>query len=656
MDLGFNNRNNNGDLLNSIIKVIPKLSIILTSFQGCLVVFISIIAILTPMMLMDGVISAVEETVDEIADTTSDIAERALNFFTFHGWNTNEESFHKELKDEYESYKEDGIILDTRLIMSIVFYDEPADDTEDYSCEVEESSSDSEEEEIKKFRSCVSGKEDDYAQYRDEVHELIGGMVENGSLKSEEDFNAWLKENFIEDKLKSLNYTIPDDETQKDKLFNEFIDNVYTKKTLYEELLDEDSGQCTYTQNPDSGSRQKVRTTVYSSHDDGYSLGGTLGDIRNYFKKGYVYLNDEGYYMWKGGNKSSKGKVYGETGTDYLIVAVSTKAKDVIGKNVTVGKCKVRVNELDDIPYFSYGDTFTMQLTTDKGKTYKTYNSIALDTCGACMVYSPSYPCISKMEGSKLKETNNTKIDVYVDKTSSQYKHPADYGYYMSGNSSGVCMGTIDLGALVPGNKGTKTLNKPIKEIIGEAGIQELNNQIKANVEKYGKGTGNAAAAAAITLINGLKQKGYHLPYLYGGGHNSGEPANGIDLKWGRNDYQTDEKGRSLYSYDCSGFVSWALYQAGCPKTSSTTSSMISGKPVKRIKNIKDAKPGDIVNDPGSHVVMVVQNNGGDITFAESTTKGIIFTKPGSGFEGSRDISGYDIWDMSEYYKQYCQH
>lgn len=638
-------------------------------FNGCscfgclllpLIILCAIMALMTPMMAIDKIISdignAVEETVENIGDTVEeavenigDTWEKFTNFITLHGWNSDEESFHKELRDEYETYKEKGIILDTRLIQSILFYDSAVDEDEDYSCDLPEDADEGD------FASCIPGQGDyDYGQLRDEVHDLVDGMFDGNALKSEEDFNEWLKDNFIEDKLDSLGYTIPEDDTAKERMFDEFIDVVYQKKGLYEELLGEEENnfQCTLTQTPNGDSKQKARYTVYSDGPDaGRSLGAT-GNIDKYMKEGIIYINDKGYYMWKGGSKGRNGNVYGSPGTDYLIVAASTKAKDVLGKYSKT--CKTTFKVFDDIRYFAYGDTFTVQVTTDKGKTYDTYNSIVLDTCGACMLWSNSVDSPCTRPKSLVKETNNLKIDIYVHK-GDNYQRPGDIGYFLDGTSSNVCVGTIDLGVLEPGTSKTKSLNKPIAEVLGNQGIQELNQQIRSNVQKYGKGTGNAVAAAAITLINGLKQKGYHLPYFFGGGHNLGI-AEGVDQRWGSPStidsswfaYNAGH-GRYIYSYDCSGFVNWSMYQAGCPRSTAQTSSIVSGKPVKKRKNINEAQPGDILNDLGSHVMLVVQNNGGKVTLAESTTSGIQFSEP-----TAKKIAGYDIIDMSEYYKQYC--
>lgn len=635
------------------VKQVGKMLPIFTSCLGCLVVpliiIVGIISLMLPMAAADAFVDYVTGTAEDFVDKVETGWEKFTNAITGHGWNTDEESFHKELRDEYEFYKERGIIIDTRLVMSIVFYDEAIDENEDYSCDLPEDADPDE------YTSCVPGQKDyDYGALRDEVHELIPGMVEDQTLKSEEEYKKWLKENFVEDKLESLGYDIPSNEASKEKMFDDFIEFVYQKKSLYEELIGETGeNQCTLTENPDQGSKTKARYTTYSDGADaGTSLGAT-GDIGEYKKKGIIYINEKGYYMWKGGNKGRSGNVYGQEGTDYLIVAASVKAKDVLGRYSKT--CKATFKLLDDMRYFSYGDTFTVQLTTDKGKTYESYNAIVLDTCGACMLWSTSVDSPCNRPKSLIPETNGLKIDIYV--RESGFTKPGDVGYFMDGTSSNVCIGTIDLGVLEPGVKGTKSLNKPIEEALGSQGITELNQQINANVTKYGRGTGNGVAAAAITLINGLKQKGYHLPYYFGGGHAQGITT-GVDQKWGYPASKYDSgyvrsnasKGRTIYSYDCSAFVSWAMHNGGCPNKVYSTSSIAHSNLMKKRKNISEAQPGDLLNKAGSHVMLVVQNNGGKVTLAESTTTGIQFSEA-----VGKKISGYEIWDMSEYYKKTCQ-
>lgn len=209
-------------------------------------------ALSTPMMMADkvvqfaeGVAESVDETFESVKDTVSDATDalgefgnKLWNFACLRGWVSDEESFNNALKDEYEKYKKKGITLDIRLIQAIVFYDAGVDENEEYDCEIPEDADPNSEE----FQECIPGvgnADYDYAQLRSEVHELADSMVEDGALKDEEEFQEWLKDNFIEDKLKSLDYSIPSSPTAKEKVFDDFIRTVYEKKGLYEEALGE---------------------------------------------------------------------------------------------------------------------------------------------------------------------------------------------------------------------------------------------------------------------------------------------------------------------------------------------------------------------------------------------------------------------------------
>lgn len=666
MSFGFNNSNKSStSFVTGIISGFTKFfqigGCLINAFYIGLIVVLFIFFVSIPMQAGDIAIDFSKKVADTVGDFFSgfgELGEQISNFLCFDSLESGDENFVKTLRDEYEKYKEEGVIIDTRLIQAIVFYNDTVLENENYNCSVSsesESDSDSDSKEFKECQAELGTKEYNNALLRMEIHILAGAMVKDGVLVEEEEYKKWLKEEFVEEKLKSLGYEIPSGEGARERMLDDFVETVYRNKELYEELLgEEENDQCVTTESPDEGSKLKARYTVFSDGADaGTSLGAT-GDIGTYMKKGIIYINSKGYYMWKGGNKGRNGNVYGVDGQDYLIVATSINSADLMG--VYSKTCKTTFRYLDDIRYFKYGDTFTIQVTTNGGSTYESYNAIVLDACGACMLWSTSVssPCTQPV--SLVKETNNLKIDIYVHK-GDNYVKPGDIGYFMDGTNSNVCIGTIDLGALEFGVKGTKSLNKPIEEVIGTQGVNELNQQIRSNVDKYGRGTGNGVAAAAITLINGLKQQGYHLPYYFGGGHAQGITS-GVDQKWGYPASKYDSsyvssnasRGRTIYSYDCSAFVSWSMHNGGCPNKVYSTANIARDSSLKKLSNIEDAKPGDILNDAGSHVMLVVQNNGGKVTLAESTVSGIQFSEA-----VGKKISGYEIWDMSGYYKKYCQ-
>lgn len=404
---------------------------------------------------------------------------------------------------------------------------------------------------------------------------------------------------------------------------------------------------CTYTSNPNSATKKKARFTTYT----GTSLGGSIGSIDKYIREGTIYY-ENGYAMWKGGTKSKlNGKVYGEPGTDYMIVAMATKY--LFGQNSGNGYAW---QEFPNIAYFEYGDTFTIEISFDGGSNYTPYNAIVLDSCGACMewslsatgVYSPN--STNQNELNRCKESEGYKIDLF--RREQNVKAKADMGFFIEGNSSNICVGEVDLGNLVTGINDTKLLQgKTMSDLYGGTeGVKQLSNQISQNVKQYGEGTGKGVAAAAITLINSLKEKGYRLPYYWAGGH--GSIISGAKATWGQKTNASCSNSVSCYhydSFDCSGFVSWSIHNGGCSNFKGSKTSSGFGSIGKK-ESVSEVKAGDILVYPGSHVVLVVQNNAGNIILAESSggTGGVHYTNYKS--SNYYQNPNYYFIDMSSFY------
>lgn len=200
----------------------------------------------------------------------------------------------------------------------------------------------------------------------------------------------------------------------------------------------------------------------------------------------------------------------------------------------------------------------------------------------------------------------------------------------------------------------TKKINKPINQLLSPQEIENLNNYINSSVDKARYGTGEAVAAAGQSLIYGLYQYGYHLPYWYGGGHAKGITL-GVDYNWGKIGSVFDnywyinwnkERNRNTYSYDCSGFVSWAVKNACKPNFSPLTGNSYLN--FGSLINFKDAKPGDMMVLKDKHIMLVVKNNGKDgLIVAESTPNKITFTH-------FKSAEKYVVVDMSNWYKNNC--
>lgn len=168
---------------------------------------------------------------------------------------------------------------------------------------------------------------------------------------------------------------------------------------------------------------------------------------------------------------------------------------------------------------------------------------------------------------------------------------------------------------------------------------KSLKNYINSSIETSGFGTGDGVAAAGQSLIYGLYQMGYRLPYKWGGGHN-GDLVVGVSNKWGSNGY----------GYDCSGFVSWTI-KNGCNHNFGAKSSSEFYSIDAPSVSIKEAKPGDIMVKNG-HVRLVIYNKGnGNIIVAHNS-------KPSQGLRFSnydKIDSGYKILDMKKWYSKNCE-
>lgn len=184
--------------------------------------------------------------------------------------------------------------------------------------------------------------------------------------------------------------------------------------------------------------------------------------------------------------------------------------------------------------------------------------------------------------------------------------------------------------------------------------ISNLNTYINQEVDKAQYGTGAGVAAAGQSLTYGLEQLGYYLQYYWGGGHGGYGDNNssfvGVNVNWGSTAFGSDGHyaSRIYFGMDCSGFVSWAIRTACNPKFgASSTGELSLGKTI----SVEDAKPGDLMLNSGSHVRLVIKNNGdGTVIVAEESggSNGLIFNKYG-------EASGYNYIDMSSYYSKNCQ-
>lgn len=181
-------------------------------------------------------------------------------------------------------------------------------------------------------------------------------------------------------------------------------------------------------------------------------------------------------------------------------------------------------------------------------------------------------------------------------------------------------------------------IDKTLSDVLSDNGssVEEFNGFLKSEVEKAGIGTRNAVIAAAVNLIGSLAEKGYKLNYQWGGKYE----AIGIKPDWGTYIYNSycDESYKlvnsnisvchnnySWKSFDCSGFVTWAIINGMQGKNSTggiqvNQSNIFNSKATSLNPNKAVCKVGGVLQSSG-HIVLVVGQDDANKQYivAEST-------------------------------------
>ena len=141
-------------------------------------VFFFLITVLLLIIILFGPVMLAGEYIGSFNEGTSNFFEKVGNLFTLKGWCTDAEcdkdsdqKYDEKLKEVYDSYKKDGVVIDTDLITGTIYYGSSFDDKFD-----DDDGKDSEElvddskihlSDIKSLASnMVSGTSIDYSKYR----------------------------------------------------------------------------------------------------------------------------------------------------------------------------------------------------------------------------------------------------------------------------------------------------------------------------------------------------------------------------------------------------------------------------------------------------------------------------------------------------------
>ena len=199
------------------------------------------------------------------------------------------------------------------------------------------------------------------------------------------------------------------------------------------------------------------------------------------------------------------------------------------------------------------------------------------------------------------------------------------------GTSGGV--DNIDYGNYELVSDGDEILNQALDVFLESHGssLEEFNNLIASNVEDSGYGTRAGVVASAVTLIAELGNNyNVKIPYFWGGGH--GQMIEGAASNWGSGRCFTSANGQAYTAcgLDCSGFITWVLYNGGFDVSARTAGSFQSLSGAERV-TLEDSailEPGDLL-ESNSHIVLVIGVDEDEYICAEasSRTTGVLFTR-----------------------------
>ncbi len=248
----------------------------------------------------------------------------------------------------------------------------------------------------------------------------------------------------------------------------------------------------------------------------------------------------------------------------------------------------------------------------DGGCIYLTMPDIFGPNYSRC---NAGYSCPSSNGGAGCVLTTEAEKQAYIDW---QGKIILEYRSNIFQINSSDCENGIE-----GSTDGATLLNESIESFLAKNGssLAEFNDVVLQQGCKY-KGTGQGVAYVAATAVSELAKYGKKFNYVWGGMHTSAPESFGVPANWG------------IYGPDCSGFVSWALYNAGFEwKSLGATAWGGLGEVVSLDDN--RIKVGDFIVTPGNrgwnHIVIITAIHADEgyynVVEASSTRNGVIFSK-----------------------------
>lgn len=267
----------------------PLKKIIIGIAAGAIIIlFVPFLIFIMPILAIDAGMNALKSAADGI----SGIFERLGNAIITGYWGTNEEVFYDVIQGKYESFEKKGIIIDVPLVLSATFINQNMNIGGNCTVEEKKEENPDKEEESTPPESGFTCENEDaeesYKKLRKDASKLIDGMVSDGKLKSEDEYKKWLRENYIEDKMESINADIPKTEQAKERYYTQLINYIYANRDLYNayangfgEKTESGTGVCSYKV-PGQESVSNIKVRLLECDASGPVAGEELVDFEKY--------------------------------------------------------------------------------------------------------------------------------------------------------------------------------------------------------------------------------------------------------------------------------------------------------------------------------------------------------------------------------------